>query len=79
MRKPEDTPIRRWEVQTIDASGGTENCWTDEDGKPQTFATEAEAEAELADFIATCQESVRLGHMSDAPDREDFIVCEVKS
>ncbi len=41
----------RWEVRTGFA-GYWENCWTESDGAPVTFPTEAAARAELAEHLA---------------------------
>ncbi|MFZ4602990.1 MAG: hypothetical protein ACOYM8_11080 [Caulobacterales bacterium] len=55
---------------------GWENCWTI-DGEPQTFATRAHAEAELADHLAEVADAVAAGDMIDGYDREDFRIVAV--
>lgn len=63
--------MQRFIVETLFLSGW-ENCWT-VDSKPSTFATEAEAEAEILDHIADVQEAIDAGDMEGpAPSREEF-------
>jgi hypothetical protein len=60
---------KRYEVQT--RMGNTwENCWT-EDGTPQTFATRADARAELRQFIKDAKACL------DGYDNADYRVAEV--
>lgn len=60
----------RWEVRTGFA-GYWENCWTENDGAPVTFPTEAAARAELAEHLA---EMDAAGMEYDAAD---FAVVQV--
>lgn len=75
MRKPEDTPVKRYEVLTYTLCDGWVNCWTQDD-KPAVFATREEAEAEITEFILDCQDVVARGDMDDAPDRDEFMIVE---
>lgn len=46
---------QRFEIQTYTLCGGWVNCWmTDE--RPETFATEAEAQAEIDQHVKDCLE-----------------------
>jgi len=62
---------KRWAV-LLDG----ENVWHC-NGKPETFATEAEAEAELQQYFKDCEEAVKLGFMSDVGDDCNFRIEEV--
>lgn len=55
---------------------GWENCWTIDD-QPLTFATRADAEAELKSHLAEVAEAVAAGDLFDGYDREDFRIVEV--
>lgn len=67
----EQSAGRRWEVQTHTVIDGWTNCWSDGDGKPTTFATRAEAEKELKEFLDDVN-SQGMGY-----DLEDYRVVEV--
>ena len=69
-------PPVRFEVLTA-MGNEPENCWT-EDGKPQTFATPEEAQAEIDDHLATVSQAVAEGHMSCEYDADDYTIQEVK-
>jgi hypothetical protein len=43
-------------VETFMLVNGWENCWH-VDGKPETFATREDAEAEIKDHMETCEEA----------------------
>lgn len=56
---------------------GWENCWTVDD-MPMTFATRAEAEAELSAYLADIAAAVEAGDMVEAYDPDDSRVVEVR-
>lgn len=69
--------IGRFEVQTL--MGSTwENCWHEDagadnpNGTPTTFATKADARAEITEHLKTCRQAVKDGNMSDVPRRSEF-------
>lgn len=73
-----------YEVQTYTLCDGWVNCWTvyeegDRDGKPQTFESEAAAQAELDGFLSDIQEQIDSGERApdEGYDPEDFRVVEV--
>ena len=59
----------RHELQMLMANGE----WQNPNG--ETFATKAEADADLADLIDDCQYSVSMGYMADF-DATDWRVAE---
>jgi len=63
--------MKRWAV-LLDG----ENVWSC-DGVPETFATEAEAEAELIQYFKDCEDAVAMGYMTDVGDDCDFRIAEV--
>lgn len=68
----------RWEVQTYCACGGWQNTWY-EDDLPQTYATEAEAYADIDEYmdtVASCYPGVGAIVLENI--REGFRVEEVK-
>lgn len=67
---------KRYAVETRFACNRWDNCWT-VDGKPSTFATRAEAEAELEDYLADVAEAVAAGNLVEGYDRDDFRIVEV--
>lgn len=67
---------RRYAVETCFFDGSWENCWTVDD-VPVTFATRAEAEAELKSYLADVADAVAAGDMCDGYDRDDFRIVEV--
>lgn len=69
-RLPE-TPIR-FVVETCFHGGHWENCWTDENSEPSTFATRAEAQAEIDDVLADTAEAYAAGDVSDPHHQDDF-------
>ena len=58
-----------YEVQCLMINDEWENTNND------TFTTQAEAEADLAEFIEDCQYSVRMGYMEDF-NADDWRVAE---
>jgi hypothetical protein len=66
----------RFEVQEYCICGGWTNHWTTND-EPTYFDSEAEAQAELDEYLKDCQDEVEEGNMEDAPDREEFRIVEV--
>ena len=69
--------VTRYEVQT-EILSGWENCWTDDGGKPVTFASREEAEQAIQDHIADCINAVEGGDMQDSPDPTSLRVVEMK-
>lgn len=65
-----------FEVQEWCMCGGWTNHWTTND-EPTYFNTEAEAQAELDEYLLEMIEEVEAGNMEDAPDREEFRIMEV--
>lgn len=65
-----------YEVQEYCICGGWTNHWTTND-EPTYFNTEAEAQAELDEYLLEMLEEVEAGNMEDAPDREEFRIVEV--
>jgi hypothetical protein len=54
--------------------------WTNEwrvDHEPLTFATRAEAEAELEEHLEACQNAYDAGHLGSLPSRDEFRIVEV--
>ena len=73
-----------FEVQHYTLCDGWVNCWTvyeegDQIGKPQTFATEAEAQAEIDEFFADIEEQIASGEREpdEGYDRDDFRIVEI--
>jgi hypothetical protein len=71
-----DEKVTGYEVQT-EMLIGWENCWTDAEGKPVTYATREEAIAAIADHIIDCVDAVDAGDMIDAPEPSEFRIVEV--
>lgn len=68
---------KRWEVQTATYFDGWVNAWTDNDNdRPVTFATEQEARAELAAYLADLAHAVAEGDIEPYDDG-DFRVVPV--
>ena len=67
----------RYEVQTRTMMDGWVNAWSDDDGRPLTFATEMEAEAEILDLLAGVRQAVAAGDMAEEYDRADYRVVLV--
>ena len=67
----------RYEVQS-EMLGGWENCWTDDDGQPITFATREEADATIRDHMTDRIHAVENGDMVDSPDPASLRVVKVK-
>ena len=72
----DDTKPTRYEVQT-EMLSGWENCWTDGDCQPVTYATREEAEDAIKDHITDCINAVEGGDMLDSPDPISLRVVEV--
>ena len=70
-------PPTRFAVQTRFFPDQWENCWT-VDGAPLTFATRAEAQAELDAHLADIADAVAAGDMIDGYDPADFRIVEVR-
>jgi hypothetical protein len=69
---------KRYEVQSFTVFDGWSACWQI-NGEPWIFESEAEAEAEIREHIADCEDAVAKGDMPDAPTREDFRIVEVEA
>ena len=69
----------RFEVLHAMVLGEPENIWQ-EGTEPQTFASKAEAQAEIDEHIKDVEEAVARGDMtdSDETDPETYIISEVK-
>jgi hypothetical protein len=63
--------MQRWQV-TLDG----ENVWS-VGGKPMTFASEAEAEAELIQYLEDCSEAFEEGYMEDDGSDCDYRIVPV--
>ena len=66
----------KYEVQEYCICGGWTNHWSTND-EPTYFDSEAEAQAELDEYLNDMVEEVKAGNMEDAPDREEFRIVEV--
>lgn len=66
----------RWEVQ-MRCTSGWENIWTEND-KPMTFASRADAAADLAEHIRLTEEAAARGDMDSPHLRKDFRIVRVK-
>lgn len=67
----------RYAVETRMSDDTWENCWTDGDAKPLTFATRAEAQAELDSLIADTRDAAARGDLADAYDASDYRIVLV--
>lgn len=73
----------RYEIQTFTLCGGWTNTWfiTDKDNAetPETFATEAEAQQALDEFLKEIQDEIDAGHR--LPDEgyspDDFRIAAI--
>lgn len=68
----------RYEVQEWCLCGGWTNHWTTND-EPTYFNSEAEAQAELDEYLQDMQYEVEAGNMEDAPDASEFRIVEVQN
>jgi len=59
-------------------SGGWENVWHDQDGLPVEFATKEEADAEIKQHLADCEEAVKAGYLECAPLRDEYRIVEIQ-
>ena len=71
--------VKRYEVLHTMVLGEPENIWQ-EGTEPLTFASKAEAQAEIDEHIKDIKEAVARGDMteSDETDLETYIISEVK-
>jgi hypothetical protein len=60
-----------WVVETWSLCGGWENTWTVDD-EPQVFATQAEAQAELDEYLNDPE-------LRDSLDADEFRIVEVSN
>ena len=56
---------------------GGDAVWFDDGNQPVTFATEAEAEAALAEYFKDCAQAVADGHMTDDGSDDDWRIVPV--
>lgn len=66
-----------WEVQTLTICDGWTNTWTVDEGAgeiPDTFATQEEAEAALAEFLAEMADEAACGQIAETADPDDYRV-----
>lgn len=68
----------RYEVQTYTVCDGWVNCWSDDEDKPTTFATELEAETAITEHLADVAEAVLCGEMAEEYSRDDYRVVPIK-
>ena len=67
----------RYEIQHCTLLQGWVNTWTDEDDKPMTFATEAEAQVALDEYLAEDKADMADGEEDYSYDPDDFRIVEV--
>lgn len=69
----------RYMVEQWTICGGWENNWS-EDDQPQTFATEAEAQAEIDEFMDDIAAEIAAGNRAEDEgyDREEFRIVPVQ-
>lgn len=78
------SPAIAYEVQTFTLCDGWINTWTiiHEDGstEPEIYATEAEAQAAIDEFLADIQAEIDAGERSpdEGYDRDDYRVARVQ-
>lgn len=64
--------MTRYTVETHFYGNTWENCWTDDNGQPITFATREEAQAEIDELIAGCKAAVKAGDMQGGFHPSEF-------
>lgn len=71
------SPVR-YEILTYALCDGWINCWS-VDGEPETFSTIAEAEAELAAFLAEIDDEIQRGERDpdQGYDESEFAIVPV--
>lgn len=69
-----------FEVHTYTICQGWTNCWTIDQGTPETFDTAEEAQAEIDDLINTVQHEIDIGvrEEEEAYDPEDYRIFDIK-
>jgi hypothetical protein len=73
-------PQTRFEVQTYTICDGWVNCWmVGDDDELETFATEAEALAAIAEHIKDYEAAVVAGDCVDAPAEDEFRVVPLET
>jgi hypothetical protein len=63
--------MKRFQVETY-SLGGWANCWTDENGNPITYASQAEAINALNAYLEDVKEAVRCGDLAEEYNRHDY-------
>ena len=57
---------------------GWDDAYLDDNEKPILFDTKKEAQADIDDLIDDVKEAVKLGHMEDEYDKEDYRIVSSK-
>jgi hypothetical protein len=70
-------PSCRYVVETRFFGDHWENCWSDEDGQPVSFATRAKAQAEIDEIVLGAAEAVASGDMLSAYFPDEFRIVAV--
>lgn len=70
--------VVRYEVQTFFLADSWCNCWT-EDEEPLTFATHAEAQQALTEFLGEIADAVAAGEIAGAYCADDYRVVIVSN
>lgn len=68
----------RFEVQEYTLCDGWINTWSDEEGNPSRFDTDADAWDELEAFFMDMQDAYNRGDMADVPDAGDYRIVEIE-
>ena len=69
--------MKHYEIQTFTLCGGFVNTWTHDDEAPVTFATYAEAQRELQEFLQGLANAHKQGQIEDAPAADDYQIVRV--
>ena len=70
--------MKHYEIQTFTLCDGFVNTWTYDDKAPVTFATYAEAERELQEFLDELTDAFVCGNIEDAPEADDYQIVGVE-
>ena len=71
-----DNATEKWEVQTNTMCDGWVNTWHDGE-ELLTFGSEAEAQADLDEFLHEMAEAASRGDVEDEYSREDYRIVRV--
>ena len=69
--------MAKFEVQEFCLCGGWTNTWSDGEGNPTYFDSDADAWSELESFMRDMRHEFEQGNVVDTPDRDDFRIVEV--